>query len=226
MDPDLFGARLPETIAVMATLPIAALLGTIVGLEREIHGHPAGVRTHALVALGSAVFTVLSARAFAGEGTDPTRIAAQVVAGVGFLGAGAILRSGTHIRGLTTAASLWATAAVGMAAGAADFPLAVGAVIVLLGSLWPLNWLLARLRIKRPHQVTLSLETRRISIPDLLERLELPERSVRSVRSTATGKSAQVELRLSLGVELHLRDLLTRLEAAGVRVTGVNNEGD
>src|SRR6185503_15922654 len=95
-------------------LVFAALLGLAIGFEREIHGHPAGLRTHMLVAVGSALFTVLSAYAFgqggAGQaGIDPTRIAAQIVSGIGFLGAGAILKDGIVIRGLTTAASLWAT---------------------------------------------------------------------------------------------------------------------
>ena len=100
----------------------AAALGALVGAERERHGHPAGMRTHLLVALGAALFTVMSAYGFgranggvAAAAIDPTRIAAQVVTGIGFLGAGAIIKYGTSIRGLTTAASLWSTAAVGMA---------------------------------------------------------------------------------------------------------------
>src|SRR5260221_9061077 len=102
---------------------IAAVLGAGIGFEREIHDHPAGMRTHLLVALGSAIFTELSIFGFGplaggSANVDPTRIAAQVVSGIGFLGAGAILKYGTSIRGLTTAASLSATAAVGMAGGA------------------------------------------------------------------------------------------------------------
>src|SRR5687768_14127131 len=101
---------------------VAAALGAAIGLEREIHEHPAGMRTHLLVALGSAIFTELSIYAFGGSPapngslpTDTSRVAAQVVSGIGFLGAGAILKYGTSIRGLTTAASLWAAAAIGMA---------------------------------------------------------------------------------------------------------------
>ena len=112
-------------------LLIAAVLGAAIGLEREIHEHPAGMRTHLLVSLGSAVFTVLSIHGFQGveapgvtPTVDPSRIAAQVVSGIGFLGAGAILKYGTSIRGLTTAASLWTTAAVGMAAGAGQWVIA------------------------------------------------------------------------------------------------------
>ncbi len=132
-------------------LVIAAALGLAIGFEREIHHHPAGLRTHMLVALGSALFTVMSIRGFGGEVAgqavvDPTRIAAQIVSGIGFLGAGAILKDGIVVRGLTTAASLWATAAVGMAAGAGEFGIGVVATAVILISLWPINAIADRLR--------------------------------------------------------------------------------
>ena len=96
-------------VDIALRLLLAALLGAAMGLEREIHGHQAGMRTHMLVSLGSAAFTVLSIYAFPtslGQGTsDPSRIAAQIVTGIGFLGAGAIIKYGTNIRGLTTAAA-------------------------------------------------------------------------------------------------------------------------
>jgi putative Mg2+ transporter-C (MgtC) family protein len=130
-------------------LIVAAALGLSVGFEREIHGHPAGLRTHMLVAVGSALFTVLSAHGFGAGSTaapiDPTRIAAQVVSGIGFLGAGAILKDGVVVRGLTTAASLWATAAVGMAAGAGEHIIAAVATGVIFISLWPINAVAERL---------------------------------------------------------------------------------
>jgi putative Mg2+ transporter-C (MgtC) family protein len=120
-------------------LIVAAILGALVGLEREVHDHPAGMRTHLLVAVGAATFTVLSIEAFKAPGADPARIAAQIVTGIGFLGAGAILKGNGDVRGLTTAASLWAVAAVGMAAGAAAWGVAVAASIIVLVSLWPLH---------------------------------------------------------------------------------------
>src|SRR5207253_1246753 len=105
---------------------LAALLGSAVGLERELRDREAGLRTHLLVSLGSALFTVVSAYGFhdflvrggTEVRTDPTRIAAQIVTGIGFLGAGAIIRQGLSVRGLTTAATLWVVAAIGMAVGA------------------------------------------------------------------------------------------------------------
>ena len=113
-------------------LAVALVLGAVIGVERELQRMPAGFRTHALVSLGSAIFTVISAFAFDGPGADPTRIAAQVVSGIGFLGGGAILHYGGTVRGLTTAASLWAVAGVGMAAGAGMFVVAgIGSLLVI-----------------------------------------------------------------------------------------------
>jgi putative Mg2+ transporter-C (MgtC) family protein len=115
---------------VFVQIAVAAALGAALGLEREVNAQPAGLRTHMLVSMGAAVFTL------AGAGflnSDPTRIAAQVVTGIGFLGGGAILREGATVRGLTTAASLWVTAAIGVAVGlerwsAALFTAALGLV--------------------------------------------------------------------------------------------------
>jgi putative Mg2+ transporter-C (MgtC) family protein len=139
-----------QQLEVSLRLLIAAALGAAIGFEREIHAHPAGMRTHLLVALGSAAFTVLSIFSFsaptAGSPPDPTRIAAQIVSGIGFLGAGAILKYGTSVRGLTTAASLWATAGVGMAAGAGAWVVAVVTTALIVFSLGPLNWVITRLR--------------------------------------------------------------------------------
>ena len=149
-------------------LLVAAGLGGAIGAEREIHNHPAGIRTHMLVALGSGLFTVLSIFGFGLEGNgnpalvDPTRIAAQIVSGIGFLGAGAILKDGVVIRGLTTAASLWATAAVGMAAGAGEYVLALVAGVIILVSLWPINALAERLHGSSQPEVQLRLSLTRV----------------------------------------------------------------
>ena len=124
------GTQLDLTVRLV----VALLLGGVIGWERELARMPAGFRTHALVSLGSAIFTVISAYAFTGPGSDPTRIAAQIVSGIGFLGGGAILHYGGTVRGLTTAASLWSVAAVGMAAGAGLYVVAtIGAALVIIG---------------------------------------------------------------------------------------------
>jgi putative Mg2+ transporter-C (MgtC) family protein len=158
--------ELTAQIDLSVRLIVAAALGLAIGFEREIHGHPAGLRTHMLVALGSALFTVLSIRGFLGEpGTapvDPTRIAAQIVSGIGFLGAGAILKDGIVIRGLTTAASLWATSAVGMAAGAGEYAIGAVAAAVILISLWPINAIADRLHGSSLPEMQLRLSMKRV----------------------------------------------------------------
>ena len=134
----------------------AAALGGAVGLERELREREAGFRTHMLVSVGSALFTIVSAYGFrefltSGDNViraDPTRIAAQIVTGIGFLGAGAIIRQGLSVRGLTTAATLWVVAAIGMAAGAGYYGGALITTAVVLISLWPLR-ILARMGTTR-----------------------------------------------------------------------------
>src|SRR6266568_3401605 len=131
----VFDLELP----VVGRLVLASLLGALIGLEREIHGRPAGFRTHLLVSLGSCLFVVTSIQFykdfgnFSGQGpigVDPGRVAAQVVTGIGFLGAGAIMRDKASIRGLTTAACLWIAAAIGLACGVGMY--AVSFVVTLL----------------------------------------------------------------------------------------------
>lgn len=116
---------------VMVRLMLAAGLGAAIGLEREYRQKPAGLRTNILIALGSALFTVLSLRIGEFAGT-PDRIVAQVVTGIGFLGGGAILRGRSTIHGMTTAATIWVNAAVGLAAGAGEFAIAGGATAITL----------------------------------------------------------------------------------------------
>jgi putative Mg2+ transporter-C (MgtC) family protein len=143
---------------VLLRLVVAAALAGAIGLERELRERAAGLRTHMLVGVGSALFTIVSAYAWRDfrfstpEGIvfDPTRVAAQIVTGIGFLGAGAIIRQGLSVRGLTTAAGLWVVAAIGMAAGAGYYSAAAITTGVVLVGLGPLRWveggLLSRLR--------------------------------------------------------------------------------
>jgi putative Mg2+ transporter-C (MgtC) family protein len=150
-------------------LGVACALGGMIGFEREIRDREAGVRTHLLVSLGSALFTIVSAYAFheflVGGGTvvraDPTRIAAQIVTGIGFLGAGAIIRDGLSIRGLTTAATLWVVAAIGMACGAGYYWPAVATTVLTLFALWPLRLLAYRaIEQIKPEENRLTVELR------------------------------------------------------------------
>ena len=138
--------------AVLRLLAASGLTAAL-GLERELAAQPAGLRTHLLVGLGAALFCVVGADV---AGSDPTRVAAQVVTGVGFLGAGAILHNGTGIKGLTTAASLWVAAAAGLACGLGQLVVAAAATVVAIVSLVSLKALEANVfPHKRGHIVEL-----------------------------------------------------------------------
>jgi putative Mg2+ transporter-C (MgtC) family protein len=201
-----------------ARLLVAAALGALVGAEREIHGHPAGIRTHMLVALGSGVFTVMSIHGFGqgpGAGIDPTRIAAQIVSGIGFLGAGAILKDGVVIRGLTTAASLWATAAVGLAAGAGEYVIAVVSGAIILVSLWPINALAERLHGSSSPEVQLRLAMDRIDrIGDVSAILASRKVSIGSIGTQRAGKdSVRADLSLRSKSSQALLNAMEAIEA-------------
>jgi putative Mg2+ transporter-C (MgtC) family protein len=135
-------------LEIAERLLLAAGLGAAIGLEREYWHKPAGLRTNILIAVGSALFTLVSI-AMANHGGTSDRIAAQIVTGIGFLGGGAILRSGTTVKGMTTAATIWMNAAIGMAAGTGEYALATGSTIitlVVLAVLPPIERQLARRR--------------------------------------------------------------------------------
>ena len=151
MTPEL---TLETQIDLGLRLTLGLVLGAIIGFERELHRQPAGFRTHSLVSLGAALFTIVSAFGFEGSIADPTRIAAQIVSGIGFIGAGTILQYRGHIRGLTTAASLWSVAAVGTAAGAGLVVLAIMATVLILVILSLLDRVesMARRRLQLPPE--------------------------------------------------------------------------
>jgi putative Mg2+ transporter-C (MgtC) family protein len=117
------------TFETLASLVLSIILGAIVGVEREHAHRPAGLRTHMMVALGSCLFTVMS-QSF---GAQPAQVAGGIVAGIGFIGAGTIWaeKEKVHVQGITTAASLWATAAIGLAAGLGDYPVAIAVTIMI-----------------------------------------------------------------------------------------------
>jgi putative Mg2+ transporter-C (MgtC) family protein len=199
---------------------IAAILGAAIGFEREIHEHPAGMRTHLLVALGSAIFTELSIFGFGavagGSGTvDPTRIAAQVVSGIGFLGAGAILKYGTSIRGLTTAASLWATAAIGMAIGAGSWIVAVVGAAIVIFSLWPLNIVIARLRPHGTRESRVRLHAGRLEVlGEVTRQLTARRIEIGEINTQRRGKANyEIEIQLRLPVGVHQQDVVAQIAA-------------
>lgn len=143
---------LPDSELVVRLL-VAAGLGAALGFERELREKSAGLRTNILIAVGSALFTLMSIELAEGVvAADPARVASQIVTGIGFLGAGAIIRTGGNVQGLTTAATVWVNAAVGVAAGGGEYGLAVAATVVTLAALLvltPLEHVLERLLGRR-----------------------------------------------------------------------------
>ncbi len=147
--PDWMTYVQPLSWEAFIKIALAALLGAVVGLERVWGNHPAGLRTNMLIAVSSCLFTILSIDGFPlrGASQDTARVAAQIVTGVGFLGAGALLQAKGHVRGLTTAASIWLVAAIGMAVGTGFYFVAIFTTILstlLLVMLAPISRRLER----------------------------------------------------------------------------------
>lgn len=181
---------------VLGKLGLGVLLAGLVGLERELHGRPAGIRTHMLVALGVTLLSEVS-RAFAPN--DPARIAAQIVTGIGFLGAGTILRTGGEVRGLTSAASIWAVAAIAMAVslGGIYLWIAATATILTLGTLKVVYALENRLApTLKVHDLVVSLSSREklADVCDAIQRRAGRIAGIRIVRETAHAADVELEL--------------------------------
>lgn len=213
---------------ILIRLLVAALVGAGLGLEREVHGHPAGMRTHMLVALGSAVFTVLSIYGFPSSAgvpaADPSRISAQIVTGIGFLGAGAIIKYGTSIRGLTTAASLWVVASLGLASGAGAYFVAGAGTLIALLALWPVRVLASKLELRGGRLIRLEIALRKLDsfagVSHVLLSHHIAIVSVVTERSKV-GHLMVLEVRLPTMSIQHA--VLTDLEAlAGVEVRAIN----
>ncbi len=142
-----------EEIELILKLFAALCLGAIIGLDREMHERPAGLRTHALVCMGATLFTILSLNIAASlNDADPSRIASNIVVGIGFLGAGTIFKEKDRIVGLTTAADLWVLAAVGMAIGIGLYSVAFFSVLLILFVLLLGRFLESRLQTKKESE--------------------------------------------------------------------------
>jgi len=161
-----------DWLVVIERLSVAFVFGGLVGVEREIRNQPAGFRTHAILSIGSALIMLISIHGsllYGPKTSDPMRVAAQVVSGIGFLGAGAILRIGVSIKGLTTAASLWTTAAIGLACGAGFYWAALLTTLLVLFSLFLLGKMEKLYLFTKPRR---SLFIEAEDMPTLLGDLE------------------------------------------------------
>jgi putative Mg2+ transporter-C (MgtC) family protein len=193
---------------ILLRVGLAAALGGAIGFERELREREAGLRTHMLVSVGAALFTLVSAYAWtdwrfsteSGLVFDPTRIAAQVVTGIGFLGAGAIIRQGLSVRGLTTAATLWVVAALGMASGAGYYTAAAITTVLVLVSLWPLRLLAFRVSGRfRPEEGRLAIDLPAgASAVSVLTAVEEAGAAVRSLEFEEQGDTRRVDMRVRL----------------------------
>ena len=217
---------------------VAGLLGGLIGLERDVHGRAAGLRTHLLVSMGAGLFMVLSeiisSLHFGKEGvaqvlTDPGRIAAQIVTGIGFLGAGAILKDGLTVRGLTTAACLWIVAAIGMAAGAGLYVIAGATTLLALFALVVLKSV-ERLYPKDIYR-TLTVETPNdFEVSKLVETLTQLSIHVlfvdfhRDYQSGTTTTTLSIRLFQRGSRKVLLWNVVSALEAAGIPLRSVKWE--
>jgi putative Mg2+ transporter-C (MgtC) family protein len=223
---------------VVLRLALAVLLCGAIGFEREVRDQPAGFRTHILLGLGAALFTLVSAygfqpftRAALGSGGlqfDPTRIAAQIVAGVGFLGAGAIIRQGRDVRGLTTAASLWAVSAIGMAAGAGYLFGAAAATVLAMATLNALrrfrSSVITPLRLDSAG-LELDMGTTAEGPTDALRVLERHDITIRSTEAEIDQERSryklQIRIRPSTDVHAALAELSGLARVRRVALTGL-----
>jgi putative Mg2+ transporter-C (MgtC) family protein len=206
-------------------LVVAAALSGAVGLEREWRERAAGLRTHMLVGVGSALFTLVSAYGFndflvGGSNVvraDASRIAAQIVTGIGFLGAGAILRQGLTIRGLTTAAGLWVVAAIGMAVGAGYYSGALLGTGVVLFGLGPLRWaegfIVARRRLGGRLEVDLRPEQPLAPVLAMLEARRAKVQRIHLEEGEEEGRELRIEVQLPASVSgRELVEVLSELD--------------
>jgi len=172
----------------------ATALGSLIGLEREIHGQPAGLRTHMILAVGAAVAAIISISysqflSNSNLPSDPGRIVAQVVSGVGFLGAGAIMKAGVTVKGLTTASSLWTTAIIGIACGSKYYELACFTTLVVLLILSLINYLENMLMTTyKTHTIKVTLADRPGIVNEIKETLDIFKVKVVSLNARMPNK--------------------------------------
>jgi putative Mg2+ transporter-C (MgtC) family protein len=202
---------------LLIQLLLAILLGGAVGLERELSGKPAGLRTNILICVGATLFTVLSLK-LSGVRGDPARVAAQILPGVGFIGAGTIMHARGSVSGLTSAATIWVVSAIGMALGAGAFEEALGAALLVVVVLQGLGWL-ERYVSRRSTYSRLLIHARPGGNP--VEELETLVRKsgldIERIESRQENVDLVIELELRGAKRLHDQAMLALLHHPAVR---------
>lgn len=203
---------------IFLRLLLAMVLGSIIGMEREAIHRPAGLRTHTLVSIGSALFTLLSIYMswWDGQVREPARIAAQVVSGIGFLGAGTILRQRSGVRGLTTAASLWAVSGIGMAAGAGYYFGSALATLFVFLSLTVLGHVEHKLYAVKAERVLILEYPSKERIPQIASELTSLGMQIREFNTAISNGKPELRLNVRLPARFDYQQLLTKLLALGV----------
>ena len=212
-------------------LLLAALLAGVIGIERELREQEAGLRTHMLVCVGATMFMLVGVYGWSGYElgndigvvVDPSRVASYVVSGIGFLGAGAIIRHGINVKGLTTAASLWVVAAIGVAVGAGMYSLAVATTALVILALWPLSQVKQLLKGKadeaRRLAVSLAPEA---SVVSALAAIEESGYSMESIEVGEEDDARRLDVVIKTASDASLGELLDNLGALeGVRSAAV-----
>jgi putative Mg2+ transporter-C (MgtC) family protein len=201
-------------------LVLAALLAGVIGVERELREQEAGLRTHMLVCVGSTMFMLVGVYGWSGYElgnqigvvVDPSRVASYVVSGIGFLGAGAIIRHGINVRGLTTAASLWVVAAIGVAVGAGMYGLAVATTALVILALWPLAQVKSRLAGRRASTKRLAVTLDpQASIVATLAAVEEGGYDIESVEVAEEDEARRVDVVVEIPADMRLGPLLDRV---------------
>ena len=214
---------------IVFRLLLAAFISGIIGIEREISNRPAGFRTHMLVTLGATLIMLISVDVFADS--DPGRLAAQVVSGIGFLGAGTIMRTGNNIVGLTTAASLWVCAGIGLAIGAGYYVGAIATTVIILIILMSTGLLERTILRKRYGSIELAAVNRPGIIGDIEKLFASYKISIRSMNVTNVemeslidGNSMEIYLLVKMPAMIHLDELYKDIyKVSGV--FGVSSDG-
>ncbi|MBU9710842.1 MgtC/SapB family protein [Evansella tamaricis] len=216
-----------ETFIITIRLIIAASLGGLVGVEREYHQHPAGFRTHLLVSVGSCLIMLLAFYGFQSYmaenrdvvNFDPSRLAAYVVSGIGFLGAGTILVQGYTVRGLTTAASIWVVAGIGLTVGAGMYVAATITTCIVILSLFLLGKInFSSLMKRKKHYIYLVVGEKKSRLSEIITALEEHEIDIKGIKAEKQrlyNEKAMVEYRLYVEYEdenciLNLTDKLNQ----------------
>ena len=208
-------------LRTLAHLTLAAVLGGVIGLERELKRRPAGLRTNMFICFGAALFTTLSMDL--AQGNEATRIASQIIPGIGFIGAGSILREKGSVTGLTTAATIFVVAGIGMAAGGGLYLLAIFATVLIYAALEVLGWVERRLNLKPVmlNYVIMSEKAPDLIVGEINKALEEQDKTLSGMRmnkvngkekitfSVAATRSEHLELMNCLRQSADLRDFAT-----------------